>query len=190
MVDCADHAPFRSSRAELTLAARPSNRQLVRLAVLALAALLAYLGGDLFPSSSDSVPSVPPPEVAAERGAEPFLERPTAEPGEAAILGAYENKISDLVVQARGRVEKLLPDDLRGSRHQKFIVRLPSGHTVLISHNIDLAPRLDALEEGDQLSFRGEYEWNERGGVVHWTHHDPRGRRIGGWLEHDGRRYQ
>ena len=30
----------------------------------------------------------------------------------------------------------------------------------------------------------------ERGGVLHWTHHDPDGRRPGGWLEHEGRRYR
>ena len=37
---------------------------------------------------------------------------------------------------------------------------------------------------------RGEYEWNARGGVVHWTDRDPSGRGPGGWLEHQGRRYQ
>jgi hypothetical protein len=39
------------------------------------------------------------------------------------------------------------------------------------------------------MSFFGQYESNERGGVVHWTHDDPRGRHVDGWLEHDGNRY-
>ncbi len=87
-------------------------------------------------------------------------------------------------------VEKLLPDDLAGSRHQRFILRLGPQQTILVSHNIDLAPRIDPLRVGDEVRFRGQYEWNQRGGLVHWTHHDPAGRRIGGWLRHRDRLYQ
>ena len=46
------------------------------------------------------------------------------------------------------------------------------------------------LRVGDEVRFRGEYEWNQRGGLVHWTHHDPAGRRTGGWLRHEDRLYQ
>ncbi|MEJ2515513.1 MAG: DUF3465 domain-containing protein [Gammaproteobacteria bacterium] len=103
---------------------------------------------------------------------------------------AFEAQQSDVWVEATGRVERLLPDDRDGSRHQRFIVRLESGRTVLIAHNIDLAPRLDRLRPGDHVAFRGEYEWNPKGGVVHWTHHDPSGRHAGGWLEYEGQRYR
>ncbi|WP_272975496.1 DUF3465 domain-containing protein, partial [Alcanivorax jadensis] len=77
-----------------------------------------------------------------------------------------------------------------GSRHQKFILELASGQTILIAHNIDLAPRIPDLRDGESVSFYGEYEWNERGGVVHWTHHDPQGRHVDGWLKHDGKTFQ
>jgi hypothetical protein len=32
--------------------------------------------------------------------------------------------------------------------------------------------------------------WNEKGGVVHWTHRDPGGRHMAGWLAHNGKTYQ
>ena len=113
---------------------------------------------------------------------------PPAETG--AIARAYAAKRSDLVVESGGVVVRSLRDDVHGSRHQRFIVRLDDGHTVLVSHNIDLAPRIDAIRAGDRVEFRGEYEWTDQGGVVHWTHHDPQGRRPGGWVRHDGREYR
>ena len=106
------------------------------------------------------------------------------------VANAYASRNSDVQVVGEGEVVKLLNDDNEGSRHQKFILRLPSGKTVLIAHNIDLAPRINAIAKGDKVSFYGEYEWNNRGGVVHWTHRDPNGRHIGGWLKHQGKTYQ
>ncbi len=103
---------------------------------------------------------------------------------------AFEQRRSNLQVEGRGIVDKLLADDNRGSRHQRFILRLPHGQTLLVAHNIDLAPRIDTLRVGDEVRFFGEYEWNEKGGVLHWTHHDPKGTHVGGWLEHRGRRYE
>ncbi len=109
---------------------------------------------------------------------------------DALIRQAFQQHASNLQVSASGVVARLLPDDLDGSRHQKFIVRLASGQTLLIAHNIDLAPRIDGLREGDSVAFNGEYEWNPQGGVVHWTHLDPAGTHPSGWIKHDGRIYQ
>jgi hypothetical protein len=106
------------------------------------------------------------------------------------IAKAFRNKQSDLIVTESGQVLKVLPDDTKGSRHQRILVKVSSGKTVLIAHNIDLAPRLNTLRSGDTIRFKGEYEWNEKGGVVHWTHHDPAKRHVGGWIEFDGRRYE
>jgi hypothetical protein len=108
----------------------------------------------------------------------------------AALMQAISSRQSDTQVRGTGRVSRLLADDLKGSRHQRFILTLPAGGTLLIAHNIDLAPRIDSLREGDEVEFYGEYEWNDRGGVVHWTHHDPRGNHEGGWLRHKGRTYE
>jgi len=93
-------------------------------------------------------------------------------------------------VSGSGKVIRVLPDDNDGSRHQRFILQLESGRTLLIAHNIDVASRIYGLSAGDTVSFFGEFEPNPQGGVIHWTHHDPQGRHVDGWLEHRGRRYQ
>lgn len=112
-----------------------------------------------------------------------------AEASDGTIEALFDAGMSDRWVEVSGRVDRVLADDREGSRHQRFILALTSGHTVLVAHNIDLAPRVP-LEVGDRVFLRGEYEWNQRGGVVHWTHHDPRGRRQGGFIEAGGRRYE
>ena len=89
-------------------------------------------------------------------------------------------------IQGAGTVESLLPDDNTGRRHQKFIIRTGSGQTLLVAHNIEIASRLNGLQVGDLVSFNGQYEWNMKGGLVHWTHHDPSGRHAAGWLRYGG----
>ena len=106
------------------------------------------------------------------------------------LATAFENHRSNVQVQGGGSVTRILSDDNEGSRHQRFIVRMASGQTVLIAHNIDLAGRVGSLKPGDPVEFCGEYEWNERGGVVHWTHRDPQRSHVDGWIKHDGHTYQ
>ncbi|MCO7025384.1 DUF3465 domain-containing protein, partial [Vibrio paracholerae] len=105
---------------------------------------------------------------------------------DAVLQQAYQSQQSDLQVQGFGQVAKVLPDDNDGSRHQKFILKLNSGQTLLVAHNIDLAPRIPNLKVGDSVEFYGEYEWNKKGGVLHWTHKDPQNRHAHGWLKHNG----
>ena len=115
---------------------------------------------------------------------------PAARAGDAALARAFDDRVSGLEVEGAGTVERLLADDEKGSRHQRFILRLATGQTLLVAHNIDVAPRIDDLRVGDVVAFRGVYEWSERGGTIHWTHHDPSGDHAAGWLRHGGRAYQ
>ena len=138
--------------------------------LLVLVILLAYIGWDQFadiesPAGSDIV----------------SIETPYSSDSEWR---------SGQQVQGSGRVIRILSDDNEGSRHQRFIIELATGRTLLVAHNIDLAPRVASLVTGDTIAFNGEYEWNDRGGVIHWTHHDPRGRHEAGWIRHNGRKYQ
>lgn len=114
---------------------------------------------------------------------------PYARGNDAVLASAFEHQQS-VQVEGHGVVVRILADDLSGSRHQKFILELASGQTLLVAHNIDLAPRINDLSVGDSVSFYGEYEWNSLGGVIHWTHADPAMRHVGGWLQHKGVIYQ
>lgn len=109
---------------------------------------------------------------------------------EQVLRQAFEARRGDIQIEGRGVVVKTLPDDEKGSRHQRFILKLSSGQTLLVAHNIDLADKIKGLKKGDKVAFYGEYEWSEQGGVIHWTHHDPAGRHEDGWLKHGGQVYQ
>jgi hypothetical protein len=127
--------------------------------------------------------------IVQEQGFSPPVPVPSAYVNDV-LLDAQIRQISDLQLTGQGVVVKVLRDDLDGSKHQRFILDVGSGNTVLVSHNIDLAPRVDNIAEGDNIEFAGEYKWNSKGGVVHWTHHDPAGRHPEGWIRHHGRTYK
>ncbi|MES2626226.1 MAG: DUF3465 domain-containing protein [Pseudomonadota bacterium] len=106
------------------------------------------------------------------------------------FANAWQKQIGNLQAEGTGLVSRILADDITGDAHQRFIVRLRSGQTLLVAHNIDLAPRVPSLKVGDEVAFYGEYEWSAEGGVMHWTHHDPDGKHIAGWIKYKGVTYQ
>ena len=153
-------------------------------AIAAALVLAAFLFGRVMapvPSASDASPA-----TAARQSASDFANAAI----DAQIVQAFNSERGNLPVESSGTVIKLLADDRDGSRHQRFLITLANGHTLLMAHNIDLAPRINNLQAGDSVAFKGEYEWNAKGGVIHWTHADPSGRHAGGWLRHQGRVYQ
>lgn len=106
-----------------------------------------------------------------------------------AIEQAFAAKRSDVQVSGKGTVIKLLADDDKGSRHQKFLVKINTQQTLLFAHNIDLAPRVP-LQVGDEVTFNGEYVYNPKGGIIHWTHLAPQGNHEAGWVMLNGQKYQ
>ncbi|MGB4811699.1 MAG: DUF3465 domain-containing protein [Methylophilaceae bacterium] len=107
----------------------------------------------------------------------------------AALIQAFQNKKSHLFVEGSGVVKKLLAEDNQGSRHQKFLVSISPEQTLLFAHNIDLAPSVP-IAVGDTIQFRGEYIYNPKGGVMHWTHRDPQAKTEGGWIKFNDQLYR
>jgi len=149
-------------------------KKLLLLAIVAAAAI--YLGRQ--------------PDEVSPVIAETAAARAPAVAGGEALANATAERQSGVEIAGEGAVSRILGDDSVGDRHQRFILTLDSGRTLLIAHNIDIAPKIESLREGDTVSFSGEYEWNDKGGVVHWTHHDPQGQHAAGWIRHRGRVYQ
>lgn len=131
-------------------------------------------------STSDTVPS-------QASGIDSLLEAKRT--SDASIDSLFQANASDVPVLVRGTVTKFLADDEEGDKHQRFILRLASGKTLLIAHNIDLAGRVPDAALNRIVYAKGDYEWNSEGGVVHWTHKDPDNSHAAGWIQFDGDRY-
>ena len=171
--------------------------RLVRLVALVIVAAAAYIlqlnrGQEDASTSSAGGPQIGSTgtaeevELPSERGDGPPTHAYSE--GEARIVEAFRRGQSGFVTEIEAKVTRLLADDREGDRHQKFIIELPGGHTLLVAHNIDLAERVPA-KVGDRVRIRGEFEYNDRGGVLHWTHKAGSRNHEDGWIEFKGNRY-
>jgi hypothetical protein len=173
------------------------SRNAKTIALIIVLAIAAYLGGNRNGAPPEQArPRGPVENRRSEENLPEQKNRPkqnqsaTVENADEVLADAFEHHRSRIEVEGAGRVVRILPDDTEGTEHQKFILQLASGQELLVAHNTDLAERVPNLRKGDTIEFRGEYEWNEKGGVLHWTHHDPHGNHADGWLKVDGRVYQ
>ena len=140
------------------------------------------------PASAETAkPASPAPAAPAEK---PAGAKSAGKKAAAGAPASPEVLTDGLWWEGRGVVEKVLPDDTTPPRHQRFLLRDDRGRSLFFAHNIEEAPRVPDLREGDELSFRGEWRDNEMGGAMHWTHRAGNGRRKGGWIERDGVRYE
>lgn len=160
-----------------------TNKKNLSIAGVIILLIAAYFGLDLSGHKQSQLPSSTIP--AAQRN-----ETTLSNNGVDTVKAAYEQRQSNVQVQGSGRVKAILREDNDGTKHQKFILVLKNGLSILVAHNIDLAPKIEDLHKGDIVEFNGEYEYNEKGGVLHWTHHDPQNRHENGWLKHNGHIYQ
>jgi len=179
--------PRPSSSASKPVKLTPA-RLIVSIAIILVA---AYFGVDLT-ATSDSQSSDHSTSTTNQASQSPWSTG-SLEQSQRELVALIDAQRSGQMVECSARVVKVLEDDNDGARHQRFLLAIERGagsgsDTVLVAHNIDLAPRVP-LQAGDTITIFGQYEWNDRGGVLHWTHHDPGGRHAEGWIEHKGTRY-
>ncbi|MGI8968072.1 MAG: DUF3465 domain-containing protein [Chloroflexota bacterium] len=99
----------------------------------------------------------------------------------------FSHRYSQVWVTLTARVVRLLPDSQGQYQHQRFIVQCPSGQTVLIVNDVSIGERAP-VRIGQSVSVRGQFIWNNQGGLIHFTHHDPAGGE-GGWIIDARRQY-
>lgn len=153
--------------------------------LVVIALLLGAAGWQYFSGSVGSSTTQPTSQTANSSGGASANQAKTI----AQLRAAANDPNAKFWTVIQGTVIKNLKDDNEGDRHQKFLVQIADDLTLLVSHNIDVASRVP-VREGAPVKIQGEYVWNNRGGVIHWTHHDPKGRKTGGFIEVDGKRYE
>jgi hypothetical protein len=115
----------------------------------------------------------------------------TQTPDDNAVCAAYAAGRSHVEVVADGSIVRLLGTQAgRVSPHEGFLLRLSSGCDLVlrVEANTDFTGPIP-LTRGERVAVKGEYEYYPRGGVVHWTHRDPRGRHEGGYISAGGKLY-
>jgi hypothetical protein len=114
----------------------------------------------------------------------------SAQADDAAIVADFQNHQSNVEVTAEGTVVRLLSDRTSSTgTHEQFIIKLSSGAiTIEVEHNISIAARVP-VALGDHVIVHGEYVWNAQGGLIHFTHHDPKGTHEGGYVQDNGKTY-
>lgn len=143
-----------------------ANKKNLSIGAIIVVLIAAFFGIDLqqFQSETSNTPSTSTARTSQDEKEQLDVQRDTLQDdvqGVQLIERAFERKQSDLQVRASGQVIAVLADDNEGSRHQKFILKLNNGQTVLVAHNIDLSPRIANIAKGDTVEFFGEYEYSD-----------------------------
>ena len=108
---------------------------------------------------------------------------------DAEAIRAQELQLVKVPLTVTAPVKKMLRYDDRGLPHEKFLLILSNGSTILVAHNTKMAPYVP-IQEGDIVTVKGEFIWNAKGGLIHWTHHTDTPNHQGGYIEFKGKRYE
>lgn len=110
----------------------------------------------------------------------------------AGVCDAAARGASHVEVTASGTVVRVLGVARgRSDAHEGFLMRVECAQPVIVRVEANTSfTGTFALQRGTNASVKGEYETDPRGGVIHWTHRDPRGRHPDGYVRVGGATYQ
>jgi len=102
-------------------------------------------------------------------------------------MGFCARGASAVEVTANGSIARLLGNfSSRTGTHEGFVLH-SNGLMIRIEDNTAITGPIP-LSKGETVSLQGQYECND--GVIHWTHQDPRGRHMSGFIEAGGKIYR
>ena len=113
-------------------------------------------------------------------------------PDNGLVCKTYAAQAGKQEVLAQGNVVAVLGTMLGPSgHHEGFLLHLTGDCdlTVRVETNVDLTGPVP-LKAGEAAIVKGEYEYSALGGVIHWTHIDPGGRHVAGYVQAAGKVYQ
>ncbi|MDE2483427.1 MAG: DUF3465 domain-containing protein [bacterium] len=113
-------------------------------------------------------------------------------PDNAAVCNDYGTQRSGDEVIATGHVIDVLGERAgRSGEHEGYLVKLDGNCDLLVKveTNTTITGPI-ALRPKERVVVKGVYIYNPLGGLIHWTHHDPRGRHVGGYVTAGGTSYQ
>ena len=105
------------------------------------------------------------------------------------VYKAQNQHLKHVEVLVNAKVYKILKYDTRGLPHERFLIKLDNNTTILIAHDIKMAPCVP-LKDNMPVTIKGEYIWNSLGGVIHWTHHTDTPFHVGGYIIYNGIKYE
>ncbi len=106
-------------------------------------------------------------------------------------LDACSRGARSVEIRERGIVTRVL-----GTRqsttgtHEGFLFAVPMGRArtqLRVEDNVDITGPIP-LHRGERIELQGQLECNDL--VIHWTHHDPSGHHVAGYIAVNGRVYQ
>ncbi len=113
-------------------------------------------------------------------------------PDNGLVCRTYAAQADKQEVLAQGKIVAILGTMLGPSGHHAgFLLQLTGDCDLLVrvETNVDLTGPVP-LKAGENAIVKGEYEYTALGGVIHWTHHDPGGRHVDGYVQAAGKVYQ
>lgn len=105
------------------------------------------------------------------------------------IIQAQSQQARKVELTVTAPIKKLLREEDYREPHQRFLLILSNGTTVLVANDLKYGT-FAPVQEGNVVRIHGEYIWNEKGGVLHWTHKSDEPNHESGYIDFNGMRYQ
>jgi hypothetical protein len=116
----------------------------------------------------------------------------TEQPNNAQVCSLYASGSSGVEVIAQGTVLGVLgTNEGPSGEHEGFLLGLKQDCDLMlrVETNVDITGPVP-VQDGQVVTVKGQFEDDAEGGVIHWTHHDPSGRHVAGYVEIAGKLYQ